>query len=96
MAGAVSILTCFPNVLCWNQVGTRLEGGTMGDSKRRVPRKEADSARPENKPGRRAKPATHPLTTETNPASIPRGIEVLVKKGLEAPADDGSGDDLEG
>jgi hypothetical protein len=58
----------------------------MGNSKRRSSRKETDRAPLEKKPGRRGTPATHPLSPETSPASIPRGIEVLVKKASVDPA----------
>ena len=58
----------------------------MGNLKSRVSRKKADRAPLEKEAGRRATPTTHPLSPETSPASIPRGIEILVKKASVDPA----------
>lgn len=58
----------------------------MNSPKGRGSRKEKDRAPVEKNPTRRRTPATHSLTTETSPSSIPRGIEVLVKKASVDPA----------
>ena len=58
----------------------------MDKLKRRTSRKETDRAPVGNKAARRAASTKHLLSAETSPASIPRGIEVLVKKASVDPA----------